>query len=219
MIITTTHRLVDKFPESIVKWCRSTKSIRKAQCLLVRIDSRNRYSVYEIIPLSRSVLNREVEPCFSAGVWSFTCATSCCESILRFSRGRGSCSTTLSKKSCGVMYSCPSKSTEANLMKRRSRAVNLTAFSWSSCKQRSPQKFNHGYASNIHSKSYAARYLSITFDASWPFDGRPNLIHCRLLRSGDLLAPLRVSSSNENAFHLPIDIYLRPARNPGIHKS
>lgn len=48
---------------------------------------------------------------------------------------RGSCSTTESRKSCGVIYSCPSNSAEANLMNRRSRDVNLTDFSDSSWKR------------------------------------------------------------------------------------
>ena len=39
---------------------------------------------------------------------------------------RGSCSTTESRKSCGVIYNWPSYSTEENLMKRLSRAVSLT---------------------------------------------------------------------------------------------
>ena len=39
----------------------------------------------------------------------------------------GSCSTTDSRKSWGVMYSWPSYSTDANLMKRRSREVSFTA--------------------------------------------------------------------------------------------
>ena len=40
-------------------------------------------------------------------------------------RGLGSPSTTDSKKSWGVMYICPSYSTDANLMKRFSRGVNF----------------------------------------------------------------------------------------------
>ncbi|KAI8437394.1 hypothetical protein MSG28_011726 [Choristoneura fumiferana] len=43
--------------------------------------------------------------------------------VLRHSR-LGSCSTTDSRKSCGVMYSWPPYSTDANLMKRRSRDGN-----------------------------------------------------------------------------------------------
>lgn len=44
----------------------------------------------------------------------------------------GSCSTTESRKSCGDIYNCPSNSADANLINRRSRDVNLMAFSESS---------------------------------------------------------------------------------------
>lgn len=48
----------------------------------------------------------------------------------------GSCSTTESRKSCGVMYSCPSNSADANFINRLSRDVNLTDFSESSCRRK-----------------------------------------------------------------------------------
>lgn len=57
-----------------------------------------------------------------------------CFLFISFHLRLASCSTTESKKSCGVMYSCPSYSTEANFMNRRSRDVNLIAFSESSCR-------------------------------------------------------------------------------------
>lgn len=85
------------------------------------------------IPLSRNDLNSEDDPFFKAGVWSFIWSMSCGLNILRLRRGLGSCSTTLSRKSCGVMYSWPSNSTDANLIKRLSRAVKRTAFSCGSC--------------------------------------------------------------------------------------
>lgn len=128
------------------------------------MDSRNKYSVYEMIPvqnkwrtsvrttpfdqptssqhrvherhplpLSRNDRKSDVDPFFKAGVASFIWLISWGLSAFLFSRGLGSCSTTLSRKSCGVMYSCPSKSTEANLMKRLSLAVSRTAFSCGSC--------------------------------------------------------------------------------------
>lgn len=71
-------------------------------------------------------------------IWERVCEwerVEICTSLLYFvlmNLRRGSCSTTESKKSCGVIYNWPSNWTDANLINLRSRDVSFTAFSVSS---------------------------------------------------------------------------------------
>lgn len=54
--------------------------------LLVKIDNKNKYSVYDMIPLSLRFLNIFDDPFFKAGVLSLICWMSISVSVFRFSR-------------------------------------------------------------------------------------------------------------------------------------
>lgn len=54
--------------------------------LLVKMDNKNKYSVYEMIPLSLRFLNIFDDPFFKVGVLSLICWMSFSVSVFRFSR-------------------------------------------------------------------------------------------------------------------------------------